>query len=196
MKSLAGIVLILWLVWAAGLVRFMETIDAMRAESEAACEGIVVLTGGAGRIDHGFSLLEDGRAQRMLITGVGERNDPAHFVARYDLSPALQAKIARPGVLTLDRTANSTYSNAEETKRWLAQLPRQPEALCLVTAQYHMPRSLLVFRHAMPQIRWVREPVSPDSFRLRRWWQDSLTRSLLFSEYHKYLAARLVALVS
>ena len=43
-------------------------------------------------------------------------------------------------------------------------------SLRLVTANYHMPRSLLEFRRAMPALHIVPHPVFPDNFKRDDWW--------------------------
>lgn len=190
MRWIFGIILAVVVAWAAGFVVFLQSLGAAQHDARP-CEAIVVLTGGAGRIDHGFHLLETKRAERLFITGVGEHNNPDLFVQRYGLSEALQQKIAEPEVLTIDRTADSTYSNADQTQLWLKD--QLFEAVCLVTSAYHMPRSLLVFRDAMPEQLWIAEPVFTDGFALESWWEDEMTRRVLFTEYHKLIAAWLLA---
>ena len=64
-------------------------------------------------------------------------------------------------------------------------------SLRLVTAAYHMPRSLLEFRHAMPEIEIVPHPVFPENFKQRDWWRWPGSASLIVREYSKYLVARL-----
>ena len=54
-----------------------------------------------------------------------------------------------------------------------------------------MPRSLLIFRNAMPDIIIIPYPVTPDSVKLDDWWMHAGTASLLVTEYDKYLWANL-----
>jgi uncharacterized SAM-binding protein YcdF (DUF218 family) len=65
------------------------------------------------------------------------------------------------------------------------------KSLRLVTANYHMPRSLLEFRHAMPDLEIVPHPVFPENFKQDEWWLWSRSASLVASEYSKYLIALL-----
>jgi uncharacterized SAM-binding protein YcdF (DUF218 family) len=62
-------------------------------------------------------------------------------------------------------------------------------SLRLVTAAYHMPRSLLEFRRAMPEIEIVPHPVFPKHVKQRNWWRWPGSASLIISEYNKYLVA-------
>jgi len=63
----------------------------------------------------------------------------------------------------------------------------------IVTANYHMPRSLAEFSTAMPGIRLVPYPV-PEILADRNWWLDPGSMRTLQFEYAKYLGA--VALTS
>ena len=62
-------------------------------------------------------------------------------------------------------------------------------SLRLVTAWYHMPRSLLEFERAMPEISIIAHPVFPAEARPERWSAWHRAASLLLGEYIKYLAA-------
>jgi len=52
-----------------------------------------------------------------------------------------------------------------------------------------MPRSLLEFRRAMPDVEILVHPVFPDQVRRGSWWRSPGTASLLIGEYDKYLLA-------
>jgi uncharacterized SAM-binding protein YcdF (DUF218 family) len=62
-------------------------------------------------------------------------------------------------------------------------------SLRLVTANYHMRRSLLEFRHAMPGVSIVPHPVFPDTFQPTDWWRRGPAVWVVVAEYSKYLAA-------
>ena len=68
---------------------------------------------------------------------------------------------------------------------------RRALPLYLVTANYHMPRSLVVFRRAMPGMKIVAYPVFPPQFKSESWWRFPGTAELLATEFNKYLIARL-----
>src|SRR5512145_2196875 len=67
---LAGAALLLLLIWLAGLIYFTTLIPDSVADPTAATDGIVVLTGGSDRLREGLQLLADGKAKRLLISGV------------------------------------------------------------------------------------------------------------------------------
>jgi uncharacterized SAM-binding protein YcdF (DUF218 family) len=66
---------------------------------------------------------------------------------------------------------------------------RELASLRLVTASYHMPRSLLEFSRALPAIEVVSHPVFPQGLDQSRWWDSGETAGLLVGEYLKYLLA-------
>jgi uncharacterized SAM-binding protein YcdF (DUF218 family) len=90
---------------------------------------------------------------------------------------------------TTRAAADDTRGNAVETAAWIRE--QGFGSLRLVTANYHMPRSLLEFRHAMPDIEIVPHPVFPENFKQDEWWLWPGSASLLASEYSKYLVALL-----
>ena len=64
-------------------------------------------------------------------------------------------------------------------------------SLRVVTASYHMPRSLLLFRHYMPEVELVANPVFPAHVKLESWWRWPGTAKLLAVEFNKYLVSLL-----
>jgi uncharacterized SAM-binding protein YcdF (DUF218 family) len=134
-------------------------------------DGIVALTGGAERIETALHLLAEGRADRLLVSGVGGMADFAGLARRAGIDPTLGARV------TLGRGAASTHGNATETAAWTRT--NGVRSLLVVTAFYHMPRALAELGRAMPEVRLYPVPVLPPSVPLR----------LLAAEYAKYLAA-------
>ena len=84
--------------------------------------------------------------------------------------------------------ADNTAGNARETAEWVEK--QGLKSIRLVTASYHMPRSLLEFHRAMPDVRIVPHPVFPPRFKGSRWWLWPGTAALLSSEFGKYVIAR------
>ncbi len=141
-------------------------------------DAIVVLTGGAGRIDRGIALLETKTAKRMLISGVDRSVRPGELAAEYDTPEALFACC-----ITLGREAIDTRSNAIETARWLER--RDYKTVRLITTDWHMRRAALELRQALPE----RVAIVYDAVPSR----PSLT--ILVREYNKYLLRRGAALL-
>ena len=72
MKTLAALILIA-VIWAVGLMAFADRVDrSTPAPEPARADGVVAFTGAGSteRIGAGVSLLEDGKARRMLVSGV------------------------------------------------------------------------------------------------------------------------------
>ena len=156
---------IAFLVWAAGLYLFASHIPVSENPSQEKTDAIVVLTGGASRVSEGLSLLEKGVAQKLFISGVYRGVDVQALLRLAQRAPGdLECCIA------LGYAADSTRGNAEETAAWIAR--EKFTSVRLVTASYHMPRSLLEFRHALPAgIRLVPHPVFPAGFYPENWWR-------------------------
>ena len=72
MRSLVAL-LVAALIWTAGLLSFTARIETSTPVAEPArADGIVALTGAGSneRLAAAVNLLEDGKAQRMLVSGV------------------------------------------------------------------------------------------------------------------------------
>lgn len=184
---LAGAALLLLLIWLAGLIYFTTLIPDNVADPTTATDGIVVLTGGSERLREGFRLLADGKAKRLLISGV------YHEASLGDLlhigeAPAGLSQQLIDCCITIGYRAGNTLGNATETAEWAAA--NNLHSLRLVTADYHMPRSLLEFSHALPGALIIAHPVFPEDVKSKEWWLWSGAAGQVVSEYHKYLAAR------
>ena len=144
-------------------------------------DGIVVLTGGADRIETALRLLADGHAPLLLVSGVARGADLAELTRRIQLDPAQVA-----GQVTLGRTATTTVGNGTETAHWAQE--HGLRRLIVVTAGYHMPRALLEIRRGLPDAELHPVPVLPPAL---RGGTDPATARMLANEYEKLIAVRL-----
>jgi len=145
-------------------------------------DAIVALTGGEGRLVAALQLLDQKKANRLLISGVDAGT------TREQLFAAVGSLSRRAACcVDLGRSAEDTIGNAGETAVWVKK--HDFESLIVVTASYHMPRSLMELRAMLPEIRLVAYPVFPDRIRLDEWWRDPETTGVLAGEYMKFLAA-------
>lgn len=168
-------------LWAAGLFVFASKIPTEVAEPEARTDAIVVLTGGSGRLRTGLDLLMTDHAAHLFVSGV---------YRGVDVDQLLEVQQQRPedveNRISLG-DANDTRENARETGEWMRE--QQLSSLRLVTAAYHMPRSLLEFRNVLADVTIVPHPVFPDHVKQSEWWAFPGTFALTVSEYNKFLLA-------
>ena len=165
------------LAWMLGFVWFAVLLP--QPLDGRPTDAIVVLTGGAGRIDRGIALLQSGAAKRMLISGVDRSVRPGELAAQYKTPQQLFNCC-----ITLGREAIDTRSNGLETARWLER--RDYKTVRLITTDWHMRRAALELRQALPdgKVAIVYDAVPS---------RPSLT--ILAREYNKYLARRIAALI-
>ncbi len=184
-RLLALALVVFAIAWLFGFYRFNQLIPEPGQASSRVTDAIVVLTGGAGRVREGLKLLDDGFAGKLFISGVHGGVD-----AQALLRVARQAPGNLECCIVIDHAAHSTRSNARETAKWVQK--EGYKSLRLVTANYHMPRSLLEFRNTLPaDIEIEPHPVFPEGFHANDWlpWRGS--GRLVISEYHKFVAAML-----
>ena len=179
--ALAAIALAL-LAHLGGLLWFAEGIPRTAIGEPEPTDAIVVLTGGPLRLKEGLTLLSEARGKKLFVSGVNPDVDMGEL-----LRVAGQAPAEFACCVALGYAADNTAGNAVETRKWMDE--EGYRSLRLVTASYHMRRSLLEFHRAMPDIRIIPHPVFPDQFKRDEWWQWPGTLALIVQEYHKYLAA-------
>jgi uncharacterized SAM-binding protein YcdF (DUF218 family) len=153
-------------------------------EHEAAStDAIVVLTGGSLRLQSGIDLLREGKGRTLFVSGVDQRVSMNELLR--------QTGEAAPHWLgcciVLGHQADNTAGNALETAQWMRH--QGYHSLRLVTSWYHMPRSLLEFKRAMPDLEIIPHPVFSEQVRQQNWWAWRGTAALLIGEYGKYLVA-------
>lgn len=172
----------LFVATALGFPVFVWSLPRTSADPGQA-DAIVALTGGEGRLAAGLDLLAQGKGRRLLISGVHAETK------REELFAAVGAELAVPATCCVDlgRSAADTTGNAEETAYWVRQNGFQ--SIIVVTAAYHMPRSLMELRAMLPDTRIVAYPVFPNRVRLSEWWSDPETTGVLAWEYVKYLGS-------
>jgi uncharacterized SAM-binding protein YcdF (DUF218 family) len=179
-KLAAGLVLLLAAAWLGGFLWFVHLVPASVADPNSETDAIVVLTGGSLRVETGLQLLAAGKAKKLFVSGVYHGVDVGDL-----LRVSRQAPERVQCCIVLGHAAESTLGNALESAAFMHD--EGYASLRLVTASYHMPRSLLEFARAMPQIRVVPDPVFPDI--VADWWLRPLGLELYAVEYVKFLAA-------
>ncbi len=184
---IAALVALVIEVWLYGLVVFVGRLPDHVEDPDRHTDAIVVPTGGSERLAEGMRLLVRGLAGKLFVSGVNAQTRIADLIA------SLPPDIETPSLALVDccivlgHAADSTLGNAAETAAWMRA--EGFHSLRLVTADYHMPRTLLEFRHAMPDVEIAIHPVFPDQLRRDVWWRSPGTAGLLIYEYNKYLGA-------
>jgi len=182
------------LVWAlilgvvlfvAGFWQFAERVRTPEEQPEPPqSQAIVALTGGSvDRLSTGVRLLEEQRAERLLISGVNDIVTDEELFALLDIDPA----VARCCV-DLGRDADDTLGNAAETASWARD--HNYRRIILVTDDYHMPRSFAELSVALPEAEIHPYPVRTRFTDPKVWRSDLSAAGRLAGEYIKYLVIR------
>ena len=174
------------LLWFLGFVFFTFNVFTLSIEApEDTTDAIVVLTGGHNRVEEGLDLYANGRGSHLFVSGVYEDVRKREITSRWSGDHALP-----PCCVSLGYNATTTLQNALETREWMIE--HDYTSLRLVTGNYHMPRSIMEFKHAMPGIQIYAHPLKqPDLNVLSlRFWE------LMFSEYHKAIYRSVVLIIT
>lgn len=170
-RLLAAVVLL----WVGAFAYYAMSLPLPAGDERT--DGIVVLTGSAGRIERGVGLLQEQRAKRMLISGV----DPDTGRASLRRAYAIPARVMSC-CIDVGHEAIDTRSNAIETSAWIRR--RHYRSIRLITADWHMARASYELRRQLPaEVRILPDPVQT---------QPSLR--ILLREFHKYMLRRLAGL--
>ena len=161
-----------FLVWALGFLWF--TVDLPQPAQALKTDAVIVATGGAGRIERGLDVLDDGLAPRMLVTGVDTEVRPGEFAAQFEVPQALMACC-----VSLGFKAEDTRGNASETAEWVER--NAITSLRFVTTDWHMRRAAGELDRQLPEsVRVVRDAVPSNP-----------SLPTLFVEYHKLIASQI-----
>jgi len=167
-------------IYTLGFVAFVAALPRQPVRIDHP-DAVVALTGGDARLNAAVALFEGGVGRRLLITGVHatttkqELKSIAHGGRRFDCCA------------DLGFSAANTHGNAAETAAWTRA--HGYRRLVIVTASYHMPRSIAEFSAEMPGVKLEPWPVEPDGVDLQTWWRNPHALRLLQTEYVKYLAS-------
>jgi uncharacterized SAM-binding protein YcdF (DUF218 family) len=177
-----------WVIAAAGgvalggFLAFSSLVNGDAADNVRAADAIVVLTGGEARIPEAVKLLAHGKGRRLLISGVNPVTTRDELVS---LTP--NSKRWFRCCIDVGQEARDTIGNAAETREWVQK--RGFKSLIVVTATYHMPRSLAELRRALPDVDFVAYPVKLRSLHLEEWWSHGGALQLMATEYIKFIPA-------
>jgi uncharacterized SAM-binding protein YcdF (DUF218 family) len=163
---------------------FAHQIATAEVPGKTNADAIVVLTGGQARVNEAVRLLEEGRAGRLLISGVHPGTTREQLAAVTSSNMPLERSS-----VDLDRDALNTAGNASETATWVRK--NGFSSLLVVTSAYHLPRAKVELSDALPDVSLIAYPVFSKDLKLDAWYREPATIRLLMREYLKYIVARL-----
>lgn len=170
--------------WVLGLILFVWVIQSDMLKSDTKTDAIIVLTGGAFRIETGIDLYRAKHAHYLYISGVDPGTDvidriKSNGVSDQDLSCCV----------VIESLAKDTNDNAYFTNQWIRK--QHIESATIVTANYHMPRSLVEFSLLDGHTQLYPFSITPESVMFKKWWAFKGSRELIVEEYNKFLFAGL-----
>ena len=180
--ALLGLLVVLGLALAS-FQKFVLTLPDDDTKLSAPIDGLVVATGGQLRIQKGVELLAGGKADRMLISGVGKGITKELLKENLAISNR-QARFFDCCV-EIEFTATDTNGNAQATFEWMQK--HALDDILLVSANYHLPRAELIFKQHLPENSVYFQAVNPPDLNLLAWYSNWQTTRLLFKEYLKYM---------
>lgn len=180
--ALLGLLVVLGLTLAS-FQKFVLTLPNDDTKLLAPIDGLVVATGGQLRIQKGVELLAGGKADRMLISGVGKGITKELLKENLAISNH-QARFFDCCV-EIEFTATDTNGNAQATFEWMQK--HALDDILLVSANYHLPRAELIFKQYLPENSVYFQAVNPPDLKLSVWYSNWQTTRLLLKEYLKYI---------
>ncbi|MDG2001261.1 MAG: YdcF family protein [Alphaproteobacteria bacterium] len=155
------------------IISFLDFIKDLEKENINSIDSntIVVLTGNTGRLNAAIDLMLLNTDTRLFITGVARG-------VRY--SEIIKNKKIDKARIILGYKAQSTLGNAIETKIWIQK--NNFKDFILITDDWHMQRSLVLFKNSMPNIKII-------PYRLKS--NSNLRKNFYFEEHLKYLISHI-----
>lgn len=176
---------ILLFCWCFGFLVFsLMSLKLTADRSIHVTDGIVVFTGSSGRIELGLKLFKDGLGKKLFISGVHKGVKAEILAKKQSVSDDLRSYLKDQ---QLGYEAQNTKENVKETLEWIEK--NKIKSIRLVTADYHVFRSLLEFRLHRPTLEIIVHPVRIVTY------NDWMPLKILWREYMK-LTARLFGVLN
>ncbi|NGM83569.1 YdcF family protein [Paenibacillus sp. 7124] len=149
------------------------------AESPKNVNAIIVLSGGAGRVEKAVDLYKAGYAPYLVLSNYREGASSSGNMLQTTLTLGVPAE-----AIFTENKALSTYDNAALT------LPIMKEhgftSAIVVSSDFHMRRVKFIFDHVYKKSGIELTYVSSVSgYDAKRWWSRPYSRGITFSEYAK-----------
>lgn len=139
-------------------------------------EAIVVLTGDKRRIPKAVELLRSRKSPKLLISGVYKGVTLSDIINAQEGSSTNAQQIWKH--ILLESKSTSTIGNAKESAKVLKK--NQIDRAILVTSDFHMMRSLILFKRIAPWVEYIPYPVVYEIDGVE-------SRGRVFLEYWKYV---------
>jgi uncharacterized SAM-binding protein YcdF (DUF218 family) len=177
------LLLFIFCAWIGGLLWFFSTLPTGSKQPFEKTDAIVVLTGGENRIEAGLQLIHSHLARKLLISGVY----PQTTLENIFQASSFSSKQLNLDAIDLDYKSDNTIENAHQAAKWIRA--HNFRSIRLVTAHYHIQRSLLEFSQQIPEVKIIPHPIIPKTFQKKGWFWDLDSVSILWREYHKYIVS-------
>lgn len=164
-------------LWVGGFVWFMLYVMNYDTDFTTKTEAVVVFTGGSARVAEGFRILNLGLADQLFISGVSPEVTLQELLHHHQ-----QENIYR---VEIGKQATNTVENAIEVQNWIGK--RHVQSIRLVTAHYHILRSLIECQSRMPQLIIIPHPITPLAMQQNGWWSNPELGYRVLLEYNKFL---------
>jgi uncharacterized SAM-binding protein YcdF (DUF218 family) len=178
-----GLALLIFILPLYGLDQYADIlVSTPPAPSHPKADCAVVLTGGAGRVREGITLLSHRSVNKVIISGVHRYATLQEMMPEVVFYPEIKLDD-----VILERRSATTAGNAQLSLPIVEAL--HCASILLVTHDYHMHRALKTFLQAFPAaVRIIPYPIV--SGRLHRGAAlsfDPRFWSAVFDEWYKYL---------
>ena len=181
-NALLAFLLILGLALASFQL-FVLTLPNAETKRTQTIDGLVVATGGQSRIQKGVELLAGGKANKMLISGVGK--GVSKELLKENLALSIREANFFDCCVEIEFSATDTHGNAMATFEWMQK--HKLKNILLVSANYHLPRAEIIFKRHLPENSIHFQAVNPPDLKLSDWYTNWQTSRLLLREYLKLL---------
>lgn len=174
LKKLSLFLILIGFFWIAAYGAFsISVISAKPKNVSASSDAIIVLTGGNYRVKTGFDLWAQKYAPYLFITGVHPTVSLLSLIDEWKKTSDLTLPVC---CAAIGQNATTTIQNAQETSLWIQKMRAvgpNIQTVHLVTSTYHMPRALMEFRQALPNLKIIPRHVTEDDYRPteRRFWR-------------------------
>lgn len=172
-------ILTMFLIWLGGYMWYVQKLSQNQIDLEQRTDAIVVLTGGANRLNVAGDLLEKRIAEKLYVSGVDAKVTRAELILLLEVDQELADCCIESG-----KKAADTVGNAIETLEWVTK--NDIKSIRVVTSLEHMPRAMVEFNRFMPGLDFIEHPVGS-------WRPENINYFNLSQEYSKYIISLLRA---